>query len=90
MDMGLEETCRLSLCSLVGRFSHKTKCNLPFSEWMKVVWSPVIGYAPEYLTLPVGWFKLIFKKPEDDELILNQLWDYEGANIMPKAMANML
>jgi hypothetical protein len=41
-------------------------------------------YVPDYLTLPVGWFGLIFKSPEDDELILNQFWDYEGGNIMLK------
>jgi hypothetical protein len=30
MDVGLEETCQLSLCALVGRFSYKTRCTTSF------------------------------------------------------------
>jgi hypothetical protein len=84
MDVGLEETCQLSLCALVGRFAYKTRSNLSFSEWMQVTWLPLIGYVPEYLTLPCGWFGLVFKSPEDVELILNRFWDFEGGSIMLK------
>jgi hypothetical protein len=61
MDVGLEETCKLSLCVLVGRFAYKSKSSIPFSEWMKRTWSPIIGYEPRILTLPYGWFGLVFK-----------------------------
>jgi hypothetical protein len=30
------------------------------------------GYVPEFLTLPFGWFGLVFKAPEDVKLILNR------------------
>jgi hypothetical protein len=71
MDVRLEETCQLSLCALVGRFSYKHKCNLTFTDWMKEVWQPRLGYIPTYMTLPSGWFSLLFKTPEDAECILN-------------------
>ena len=35
MDVGLEETCKLSLCALVGRFAYKSKSSIHFPEWMK-------------------------------------------------------
>jgi hypothetical protein len=84
MDVGLEETCKLSLCALVGRFAYKSKSSIPFSEWMKRTWSPIIGFDPEYLTLPCRWFSLVFKIPEDVEIILNGFWDFEGGSIMLK------
>jgi hypothetical protein len=37
MDVGLEETCRLSLCALVGRFAYKTKSNPLFVDWMEKI-----------------------------------------------------
>jgi hypothetical protein len=37
MDVGLEETCQLSLCALVGKFYSKHKCNITFTDWMKEV-----------------------------------------------------
>jgi hypothetical protein len=84
MDVGLEETCQLSLCALVGRFAYKSQSILSFSEWMQKTWLPIIGYASEHLTLPYGWFGLIFKCPEDVELILGGFWDFEGGSIMMK------
>jgi hypothetical protein len=84
MDVGLEETCQLSLCALVGRFAYKTKCKLSFSDWMKEIWYPWLGYILTYMTLPSGWFGLIFKTPEDAESILNKFWDYKGGSLMLK------
>jgi hypothetical protein len=84
MDVGLEETCKLSLCTLVGRFAYKSRRNITFSTWMQLTWLPIIGYEPEYLTLPYGWFGLVFKNPEDAEIILNGFWDFEGGSIMLK------
>lgn len=54
MDVGLKETYQLSLCALVGRFAYKSKCSLSFTDWMKDVWNPIIGYVPTYLKLPCG------------------------------------
>jgi hypothetical protein len=72
------------LCALVGRFAYKSKCSLSFPDWMKEVWFPLIGYVPTYLTLPSGWFGLIFKILEDVEIILNRFWDYKGGSLMLK------
>jgi hypothetical protein len=51
---------------------------------MKDTWFPIIGYVPDYLTLPCGWFGLTFKILEDAELILSSFWDYDGGSLMLK------
>jgi hypothetical protein len=84
MDVGLEETCQLSLCALVGRFSYKTRCTTTFREWMHSHWLPICGYLPEFHTLTFGWFAIVFKAPEDVEQIMKSFWDYEGGNLMLK------
>jgi len=84
MDVGLKETCKLSLCALVRRFSYKSRRSTTFSVWMQRTWLPIIGYEPEYLTLPYGWFSLVFKIPEDFEIILNGFWYFKGDSIMLK------
>jgi hypothetical protein len=84
MDVGLEETCQLALCALVGRFTYKCKCDLSFLDWMKEVWLSRLGYIPTFTTLTCGWFSLLFKTPEDAESILSQLWDYKGGSLMLK------
>jgi len=84
MDVGLEETCQLALCALVGRFTYKHKCSLTFSDWMKEVWLPRLGYILTFMTLPCGWFSLLFKTPEDAKSILNLFWDYKGGNLIMK------
>jgi hypothetical protein len=33
-DVGLEETCRLALCGLVGRLSYSYLFNSPVLEWI--------------------------------------------------------
>jgi hypothetical protein len=48
------------------------------------VWVPIIGYTPEFSLLPCGWFGLIFKCPEDAELIRGGFWEYEGGSLMMK------
>jgi len=82
MDVGLEENCKLSLCALVGRFSYKSRRNITFLSLMQRTWLPIIGYEPEYLSLPYGWFGLVFKILEDAEIILNGFWHFEGGTIM--------
>jgi hypothetical protein len=84
MDVGLAETCRLSLCALVGRIANKTRSAITLGEWMKKAWVPIIGYSPEFSLLPCGWFGLIFKSPEDAELIRGGFWDFEGGSLMLK------
>jgi hypothetical protein len=81
MDVGLEESCKLSLCALVGRFVYKARRNLPFNEWMQITWVPLIGYSPELLTLLCRWFGLVFRNPEDSTYILDKFWDYEGEEL---------
>jgi hypothetical protein len=51
---------------------------------MKEVWQPRLGYIPSYMTLPSGWFSLLFKIHEDAEGILNRFWDYKGDKLMLK------
>jgi hypothetical protein len=60
-DIGLEESCNLSLCALVGRLSYRSMCKLPISDWMQSTWVPLLGYLPELLTLPRGWYGFIFR-----------------------------
>jgi hypothetical protein len=84
MDVGLEESCKLSLCALVGRFAYKARSNLPFNEWMQITWVPLIGYSPKLLTLPRGWFGLVFRNLEDSTFILDRFWEFEGGSIMLK------
>jgi hypothetical protein len=78
MDVGLEETCQLALCALVGRFAYKRKCDLSFIDWMKEVWLTRLGYIPTYTTLTCGWFSLLFKTPEDAESILTSVLGLQG------------
>jgi hypothetical protein len=47
-------------------------------------WVPLIGYSPELLTLPRGWFGFVFKNPEDSAFILGRFWDFEGGSLMLK------
>jgi len=34
MDVGLEETCQLLLCALVGCFAYNSRSFITFDEWM--------------------------------------------------------
>jgi hypothetical protein len=51
---------------------------------MERTWIPIIGYVPEFMTLSYGWFGLVFKIPEDVEIILSGFWDFEGGSVMLK------
>jgi hypothetical protein len=82
MDVGLEETCQLSLCALVGRFAYKSRCSTTFKDWMQTHWFSILGYLPKHWTLNFGWFGLVFNSPEDAELILSSFWAFEGGSIM--------
>jgi hypothetical protein len=84
VDVGLEESCNLSLCALVGRLSYRSLCNHPIIDWMQISWVPLLGYYPDLLTLSRGWFGFVFKNPEDTVLILERLWVFEGSSLMLK------
>jgi hypothetical protein len=34
MDIGLEESCNLALCTLVGRLAYRSRCLIPLEEWV--------------------------------------------------------
>ena len=70
MDIGLEDSCSLTMCVLVGRMAYRHYCKSSVAEWMKASWEPIMGYLVELLTLPRGWFSFVFKSPEDSTKIL--------------------
>jgi hypothetical protein len=84
MDIGLEESCNLALCALVGRLAYRSRCVSPLDEWVLRSWEPLLGYSPEVLSLPRGWMGFVFKSPEDSELVLNKFWSYDGGSMMLK------
>jgi hypothetical protein len=86
VDVGLEDSCNLSLSlsALVGRFAYRSQCKRLLVEWMSSTWESILGYSLELLTMPRGWKGFIFKKPEDNELILGRFWDYDGGSLMLK------
>jgi hypothetical protein len=48
-DLGLEEAVSLSLSTLVGRLSYRSRCSTPITEWVRRFWVPLLGYEPEVL-----------------------------------------
>jgi hypothetical protein len=46
-DVGLEETCRLALCGMVGRLSYSSLADTPITAWVHKTWTPILGYVPE-------------------------------------------
>jgi hypothetical protein len=56
MDVGLEESCTLVMCVLVGRFAYRSRCTTTIEDWVQRVWEPLVGYIPEVLMLlGAGW-----------------------------------
>jgi len=82
MDIGLEESCTLSLCVLVGRIAYRSRYTTILEEWMKINWNPLLCYSLELLSLPRGWLGFIFKNPEDSEKVLNTFWIFDGGILM--------
>jgi hypothetical protein len=83
-DIGLEETCRMALCGLVGRFSYGNLCKESLHVWVEQVWSSLLGYTPEVLYLSKGWFGFLCKSPEDILLLLENMWVNGGSSLMLK------
>jgi hypothetical protein len=84
LDVGLEESILLSLCSLVGRFSYRSLCRDSLSGWISNNWLPILGYVPEHITLSFGWFDIIFNSSEDSQLILDTLSTINYSSVMIK------
>jgi hypothetical protein len=83
-DLGLEEAVNLVLMALVGRFSYHSHCTTPLHTWVKVNWSPLLGYTPELFYLLRGWFGFSFHSSEDVEKILGRLWPFDTGSLMLK------
>jgi len=83
-DVGLEESCRLALCGLVGRLSYSHITNSSVQGWITQFWAPLLGYESEMLCLTKGWFGFICKTPEYAELLLNSLWVIWRSTLMLK------
>jgi hypothetical protein len=83
-DVGLEETCRMALCGLIGRLSYNYLSKEPVSVWIDKHWVPLLGYAPEILYLTKGWLGFICKTPEDATLLLDSRWVFGGSSLMLK------
>jgi hypothetical protein len=84
MDIGLEDSCSLTMCALVGRLAYRFLCKLSVMEWMQATWEPILGYSSELLTLPRGWFGFVFKTPKDTVRILDNFWAFEGGSLILK------
>ena len=82
MDIGLEESCNLALCTLVRRLAYLSHCLTRIEEWVRRFWKPLLGYFPEVLSLPRGWLGFVFKNLEDYALILEKLWKYDSGRLM--------
>jgi hypothetical protein len=69
-DVGLEDTCWLALCEVVGRLAYGHLCRDKFLVWSDRVWSSVLGYNLELVQLPKGWWGVISHSPDDVDLLL--------------------
>ena len=83
-DVGLEDTCILAICGLVGKLSYSYLAKNAMTEWTKLNWVPVLGYEPELLCLTKGWWGIIVKSPEDVDILLNNLCINGGSRLMIK------
>jgi len=83
-DVGLEDTCRMALCSLVGHVSYKSLSKGSLEDWIKHQWVSILGYFPELTYLTKGWLGIMCNIPEDATLLLSSLWVFRGSNLMLK------
>jgi hypothetical protein len=83
-DVGLEETCKIALCGMVGRLAYSYLADRPISDWVLQNWAPILGYAPKILYLTKGWMGFICKSSEDVSLLLNKFWVLGRSSLMLK------
>jgi len=83
-EIGLEETCSLALCALVGRLSYRVRSGPFLEDWVHLTWALLLGYTPEVVTLTRGWFFFLFKTLEDSEKVLSRNWIVKEGILMLK------
>jgi hypothetical protein len=83
-DVGLEDTCRLTLCDLVGRISYSYLSKDSLELWINSQWLPLIGYIPKVMYLTKGWIGFICNFLKDVTLLLSSFWVFGGSSIMLK------
>jgi hypothetical protein len=83
-DIGLDKTCSLALCGLVGRLSYKYLCNVSIPKWVDENWRKGLGYSPEIRYLTKGWYGFICKSPEDSVRLLAKRWVVGRSSMMIK------
>jgi hypothetical protein len=54
LDVGLEETCRMALCGLVGRLSYSYLSKGPIEDWVLKHWKRFWVMSQRYSILPKG------------------------------------
>jgi hypothetical protein len=82
--VGLENLCKMSICTLVGRISYKSMNPPPLDDWMKTNWLPLLGYSPEVLYLKKGWLGFVCRDPDDATQLLSSFWVFGGSSLMLK------
>ena len=83
-DVGLEDTCRMELCALVGWISYISLSNVSLEVWIRNQWLPLLGYSPEVIYLTKGWLGFICNSPKGASLLLSSLWVFGGSSLMLK------
>jgi hypothetical protein len=83
-DIGLEDTCCLALCGLVGRFTYENLQKDTLSVWLEKAWKPLLGYVPELFPLTKGWLGFLCRYPEDVALLLSKRWLNGRSSLMVK------
>ena len=73
VDIRLEDSISMVLCSLMGRLSYKHLYNTNLYTWMTKTWMPLLGYVPSLSHLGCGWLYFQFKSLEDSTTILERL-----------------
>ena len=83
-DLGLDKVVNLSLTTLVGRLSYRSRCSTSLIDWVNMHWIPILGYEPEVLYMSKGWFTFKFHSLEDTTKIMEKLWSFDEGNMMLK------
>jgi len=70
-DIGLVDTCRLTLYGLVGRFAYQSLSVEKLTVWLKQIWVTAIGYVLNMYSLSKGWIGFLCRSPKDAATLLN-------------------
>ena len=83
-DIGMEESCNMTMCALVRRFTYRAMRRKGIIGWVANTWSPLLGYTPKSMILTWGWYCFIFKTPKDSMKVLQDTWVLNGGSLMLK------